>query len=744
MRPSWDLVYRRLSSKVVATVLLTLAIGFAIIFTVLLSKVRGDLFDHERDKASLLAASVHLSLDKDMVAFRADMARHLLNDLKELPGVVRIQVVRGQDGQGTELGFHDLKTINEVTTRVPVRPEWLIDHPDVSPNRAEGVETPEFRAAFRRILADPMKAKDEYYFERIGDRDVLTYLRPLPNFQRCFLCHGSDHQLRGVLMISTETKAMHGEVAENRRQLLWGAFGTIVTVGLLLRVSLNRGVFTPLHRVVERIKDVGEGEGDLSRRLEIGSRDEIGELASGFNRFVGKIELIIREVSEISRTVAATARNLADNAAAMQQGAGRQIAGGEAVTRSITELHDAMKELGLGMEGLSAMIEDGTASTMEMASSTDEIARDAGSLSAAASGTQHAVTRLAESIRQVEQTVEQLSRAARETASSATSIENSTGQIRAKIHQTVELSNRMSQNAQSGQECVDQTIDGIHRIKEYSDEVSSVIHRLQKKTEDIGKILIVIDEVAEQTNLLALNAAIIAAQAGEQGKGFAVVAGEIKELAERTATSTKEIHDIIAALQVEGASAVKAIAGGAARVEEGVRLSSAAKNALDKIRESARDSTSRIMQIAEETDQQSLGVQHVNAEMRTVNATIQHIVDVARSQNQMLAEVEGISEQMQVMTQRVTQATLEHSKGNRQISEVIELANRRVKDVLEFVRLRLQESRSVVDAVREIDRISHENGEAVDQTAAAVTELLRMAARLEEHVSRFKLSKESA
>jgi methyl-accepting chemotaxis protein len=136
-----------------------------------------------------------------------------------------------------------------------------------------------------------------------------------------------------------------------------------------------------------------------------------------------------------------------------------------------------------------------------------------------------------------------------------------------------------------------------------------VVRRLQRRTEDIGTILVVIDEVAEQTNLLALNAAIIAAQAGEHGKGFAVVAGEIKELAERTATSTKEIHDIIAALQVEGATAVQAIADGATRVEEGVRLSGTAKVALDRILESAKDSSRRIMQIAQETDQQITGVQ---------------------------------------------------------------------------------------------------------------------------------------
>jgi len=739
----WRGFREQLSSKVVLMVLVTLGLGFAVIFSVLSSKIRRDLVDHEREKSALLAQSIHLSFDKDMVAFRADMARYLMVDLKELPGVVRLQIVRGKDGQGTELGFQDLKTIDEVRTRVPVRPEWLVDHPNVVPNRGEGVDTPRFRAAFKRILADPMNAKDEYYFERIHGQEVLTYLRPLPNFQRCYLCHGSDHQLRGVLMISSATDRMQGQVNGNRNQLLWGAFGTITIVGLLLRVSLNRGVFTPLHRVVERINDVGEGEGDLTKRLEITSRDEIGELAGGFNRFVEKLEGIIGDVSDISRQVATNARDLASSAAVIQQGATRQTAGVSATTLSMTELHDAMKELGAGMDGLSTMIENSTAATMEMSSSTEEIARETASLLASASETQTGVARLAEFIREVEQTVGGLSQAVRETARSATSIEQSTTQIRNSLHGTVELSHRVSEDAQSGQDCVNQTIEGIHRIKTYSEEMSAVIRRLQKKTEDIGQILTVIDEVADQTNLLALNAAIIAAQAGEHGKGFAVVAGEIKELAERTATSTKEIHEIIAALQVEGASAVRVIQGGAARVEEGVRLSGAAKSALEKILDSARESTDRIMQIAQETDQQTSGVQRVNAEMHNVNETIQRIVEAAHAQARMLEGVERISAQMQVMTQKVTHASTEHAKGNRQISELIELANRNVKDVLEFVRQRRAESEAMVAAIREIGRIGYDNGVAVDHTAQAVENLLRLAARLEENVSRFKLTKEN-
>ncbi len=739
----WKYSGRRLSSKVIVTVLATLAVGFAAIFVILQAKMRHDLMNHEREKAALLAASIHLSFDKAMVTFRADMARHLIEDLKELPDIVRIQVVRGKDGLGVEQAFMDLKTMEEVKTRVPIRPEWLLDHPNVVPNRATGVDVPAFRDAFARIMADPLDAKDEYYFERMNDREVLTYLRPLPNFQRCYLCHGADHRLRGVLMISMATDRMWNEVGANRRHMAWGAFGTITVVGLLLQVSLHRGVFGPLHRIVERIKDVSDGDGDLTRRLDRSSRDEIGDLAGGFNRFVEKLEVIIRQVSDVSRTVGGSGRDLARDAAVVRGGIESQAAHVETTIRAITELHEAIKELGAGTEGLSTMIEEGAAATMEMTASTNEIARDAESFSNSALGTQRSVKTLAESIRQAEDALNVLSRAAADTASSAGSIEQSTTHIRADIHKTVELSNRVGDDARHGQECVVQTIEGIHRIKTFSDDASAVIIRLQQRTEEIGSILSVIDEVAEQTNLLALNAAIIAAQAGEHGKGFAVVAGEIKELAERTATSTKEIHDIIAALQVEGAEAVRAIAGSASRVEEGVRVSSAARVALDRILEGAKDSATRILQIARETDQQMTGVQRVNAEMHTVTAQVAHLIEVARTQARMLDEVERVSEEMRVMSQRVTRAAAEHAKGNRQVSHVVESANQRMKVVQEFVKQRRTESEAIVDAVVSIGRVGQENRDAMNRTTVAVDGVLSAASQLEAQVARFKLTKEN-
>ena len=149
----------------------------------------------------------------------------------------------------------------------------------------------------------------------------------------------------------------------------------------------------------------------------------------------------------------------------------------------------------------------------------------------------------------------------------------SIGQVETNANETARLSEQVSaRTPRRGVESLQKTLAGIDRIRSRASTPRGVIESLGQRIWEIGNILDVIDEVAEQTNLLALNAAIIAAQAGEHGKGFAVVADEIKDLAERTGASTKEISELIARMQEESRNAVGAMEQGVRHVQEGVEL----------------------------------------------------------------------------------------------------------------------------------------------------------------------------
>ena len=159
------------------------------------------------------------------------------------------------------------------------------------------------------------------------------------------------------------------------------------------------------------------------------------------------------------------------------------------------------------------------------------------------------------------------------------------------------------QHAQAGGRVMQATIETISRVSGEIASTADVIRRLEADSGRIGKVLEVIRGIAEQTNLLALNAAIEAARAGEQGRGFAVVADEVRTLAQRTAESTAEIHQIIDTVQTGALNAVRAIENGQSRSEEGLEQVTQAGSMLQNITEAVeaiRDMNRQIATAAEE------------------------------------------------------------------------------------------------------------------------------------------------
>jgi len=188
------------------------------------------------------------------------------------------------------------------------------------------------------------------------------------------------------------------------------------------------------------------------------------------------------------------------------------------------------------------------------------------------------------------------------------------------------------QIARQGGQIVNDALINMNSIAASVKATAQKVEELGRSSDQIGRIVKVIDEIAKQTNLLALNAAIEAARAGEQGRGFAVVAGEVRRLAERTTTATKEIAGMIDKVQAETRHAVTQMQVGTRQVEAGVLTTSKAGASLEQIIAAAQNVGDMIARISTAAGQQGSSAMQINSNVEHIaRLTTESADDVQQS-----------------------------------------------------------------------------------------------------------------
>jgi methyl-accepting chemotaxis protein len=179
----------------------------------------------------------------------------------------------------------------------------------------------------------------------------------------------------------------------------------------------------------------------------------------------------------------------------------------------------------------------------------------------------------------------------------------------------------------------------VNEIRHISDTVSS----LDQQSQQIGSVVDVINEIADQTNLLALNAAIEAARAGESGRGFAVVATEVRTLAQRTQDSTTEIQNAIEQIQRGSQSAVLALKNGNEKSMETASLIDHSLGNVEELGVLVQDVVDRNQQIAVAIEEQVHVIEEINQSIQSINHKYTESYDL-------MAETNGLNEQVQLST----------------------------------------------------------------------------------------------
>ena len=244
----------------------------------------------------------------------------------------------------------------------------------------------------------------------------------------------------------------------------------------------------------------------------------------------------------------------------------RKIAQGDLRIHLSTDSGDEFAQMA---DETNKMLENIRNMTKTIQKTAESVADASGTLTNTAEQSAHATQSVAQSITEVAEAshgqMDSVSEAKHQVQAFTRGLSNATSAIE-NIADDIE---HTSQKAEEGNQLVVATVDQMNAIADTAVSSSEVVAKLGERSKEIGNIVEVISGISGQTNLLALNAAIEAARAGEHGHGFAVVAEEVRKLAEESQNASKQIGDLIRAIQEETEEAVTAMETGRTEAEKG-------------------------------------------------------------------------------------------------------------------------------------------------------------------------------
>ncbi len=477
----------------------------------------------------------------------------------------------------------------------------------------------------------------EYLWPRPGaDRPVskLTFFKLFKewNWVICTGVYTDDMEESAALKEKEVTHAVSVQIT--RFALIMTA---VVILYMLMSFTLiSKRIVAPIRSVIEMLKDIAKGEGDLTRRIVMRSTDETGELAAWFNTFMDKLrDIVTAVVAEVLRVNTSSVRlsaisdDMAAKADEMQTRADNAAHGVEQTTSNIRDMAAAAEQV--------------SAQISSLASASEYFFRKMKDIKAATGTVSDNIQVVASATGQISGSVN----------SSAISIE----EMYASLNEVAKSSGRAANMTAEASEKAEQT--------------SGIVNVLGEAAKEIGEVVDLINGIASQTNLLALNATIEAAGAGEAGKGFAVVANEVKELARQTARATEVIRGKVKTMQTNTSAAVKAIEVIVAVISEINSIMGTIASAVEEQTASTNEISKSMAETASTAGSVSKNVQEA---ARMASESSQNVAESVRLGSEVSAKLEEIAQAAVIIARSAAEASVSSDTVSENVAGVNESA----------------------------------------------------------------------
>lgn len=482
-----------------------------------------------------------------------------------------INVHRTQLKKEAALVSNDVMTFMTWVSDTSYAKNHTIATKNFSQTRTETIKGNNFRVASANISDNPesfdseslssFKKDKSLEYVDIFDAGTYKYAQPLKISEGCLKCHGNYKvgEIAGIIAVDIPSAGVLPYVE------LKGIATYIATIIALIALLFNfvwfkSRIIRPLGIIDSSLKDVREG--NYEARISITTQDEFGDIADTFNTTMDKLTVLI-QTDEERKQMQENIVKFLDILSSASEGDLRQRA---VVTPDIFgSLGDAFN---LMVDGLSDLI-------VKVKSSVEEVDSES--------------NRMMKALQELESGATSQMLQVKKATGSVNEAAMSASEITDKTNTAIEISENANTAIISGSKAVESSIEGVQLIRLTIQAINKRMKYLSERLMEIVTISHLINEIANRTNILAINASIEATRAGEQGKGFVVISDEIRSLAEKAAKSTKQITEIITAVQTESALVTKHLEEETKYVEIGTKMAADTEAAFREIEKTIKN-----------------------------------------------------------------------------------------------------------------------------------------------------------